>query len=678
MLAVVEQRIRSARHSMWRLAAALVLVAAMSGCGKKEAPGFTLQGALPVLESYALNDAFLGSLASLKEGAAGDPVLAAAYARFAVGALAVGLADQNPSVSRLIARDGAAPATISQFLGSTALIAKGAPAPLPDVLASLALAFSKGPGDLAPALKYAMSDAEAAPAVRALVAFKLTDGLRVALAAPESERGHQLQAAIPGLPTVMTLDPRQTAFPATLRSIEELLKRGAGAEAGLTRVFGRVSNAMTSAMAERAFPIPVSLVAEPRPGAPGTGVQGTYLPLLALSLDAEGVKAGVRPAFGWSEGKAVDLSAESGFPGALAVPLKELDDLKPPATETASAAIGKARAVAESIEPLAFPTAVGAGVLSADRGDRGRPALVLAAEGLPAIALEGALSLAAAAGVTDLRLVPPGPVGRVLPAFFKELPTLQGVESPKGARILMVLTPAGADLYPPAKATLPVSGWPEGAVAVADGKKLFKVTVAWTGQTGFASRLAETIGSLRSRAQTSPLVDVVIRAKDVSTTEILDAMAETLGAPGAPFGGLATFFPGLACMQGGPCPSTLPVLFSGAALPKPSKPQVVMAETRPSGFCDKNAVQRVVAGRAGAFRACYEAELQRYGNLSGRVEVRFTIEPDGSVSGISPTLNELNANVESCVVRQVSQLKFPKPDGGICIIRWPFRFQPGG
>jgi len=40
--------------------------------------------------------------------------------------------------------------------------------------------------------------------------------------------------------------------------------------------------------------------------------------------------------------------------------------------------------------------------------------------------------------------------------------------------------------------------------------------------------------------------------------------------------------------------------------------------------------------------------------------------------------NELNRTVEACVIRQVSQLKFPKPDGGVCVIRWPFRFQPGG
>jgi len=44
------------------------------------------------------------------------------------------------------------------------------------------------------------------------------------------------------------------------------------------------------------------------------------------------------------------------------------------------------------------------------------------------------------------------------------------------------------------------------------------------------------------------------------------------------------------------------------------------------------------------------------------------------VSGIQTTLNELKpASVGSCVVHQVQQLRFLKPDGGICVkFRWPF------
>ena len=678
MMAVVERRVRLVQGAGWRFVAALVLVAAFSGCGKKGPPPFSLESALPVLTTYSLDDAFVGSLGALKERAATDPVAAAAYARFAFGGVTAGLSAQNPALSRLVAREGSEPGTVGQFLGSVVTIAKGAPAPLPAVLESLALAWGKGAGDLTAALAYAASDAEAAPAVRALVAWKLADGLRLALAAPESERGRQLQASIPGLPTAMTRDPRETVFPSTLRTLEDLLRRGAGTDKGLADVFARVSKDVAAAMGERAFPIPVSPGAEPRSGTPATGVQGTYVPLLVLSLDAEGLKAGVRPTFGWAAGKVADLSVGAGFPGALAASAVDLAAVTPPVGEAATPAIGKARAVAESLESRAFPATVAPGVLSASRGERGRPALVLAAANLPATVLNGAFELAVAAGVNDLRLLPPGPIGRVMPVFFKDLPAVPGVEAPRGPRVLVALTPSGADLYPPAKSVLPLAGWPEGTQAVADGKKLFKLTVPWVAERGFGGRLAQALGVLQGKVPVAPLVDVVIWAKDVTTTQILDATAETLGAPGAPFGALAAFFPGVACLPGGPCPSSLPVLFSEAALPKAAKPQVVMAEARPSGFCEKNAVQRVVAGRSGAYRACYEAELQRYGNLSGRLEVRFTIEPDGSVSGVSSTTNELNASVEACVLRQVSQLKFPKPDGGVCIIRWPFRFQPGG
>lgn len=681
MNAAIGPCVRLASGNARRAGAILILLVLAGGCRSQEPPAtppFSLEQALPILAPYTLDDVFLGNLQAVKERAGSDPAFAAAYARFALGGVAAGMGTGSPAVARIIGAEGRDPATVGRFLAAVAATAKGAPAPLPAALISLASAWGAGSGDLSAALAYAASEAEGAPAVRAVLARKLLDGLRTAGPAPESERGRVLQDALPGLPSPMVQEPRATVFPTTLRTLATILRQGAGADKGLAATFSRLAEDANTVLGRHAYPVPVSPGPEPRPGTPASGVPGVYMPLLVLSLDAEGVKAGVRPTFGWNGGKVDELSAVPGFPGAVAVPVKDLESLPQASLDAGKTVLAKALAVAESLEPSAFSTGAGTGLLSADRGDRGRPALILAAGDRPAIHLQKALVAAEAAGLVDLRLLPPGPMGRSLPVFLRTPRTLPGADIPKGPRVLVVVTPDGADIHPPAKAVLPVAGWPEGVQAAADGKKLYKLSVGWTAERGFGGRVGEAIGAIRAKVPTAPLVDVIIRSKDVTVTETLDIAAEVLGSPGARFDLLSVYFPGVSCAQGGACPSAVPILFSDAPAPRAAKPQAVMAETRPSGFCEKGAVQRVVMGRSGAYRACFEAELQRYGSLAGRLELRFTIEPDGSVTGVTPTMNELNKSVEACIVRQVSQLKFPKPDGGVCIIRWPFRFQPGG
>ena len=178
----------------------------------------------------------------------------------------------------------------------------------------------------------------------------------------------------------------------------------------------------------------------------------------------------------------------------------------------------------------------------------------------------------------------------------------------------------------------------------------------------------------------TPFVDVVVpKAKDLAAAQVIDAAAEVLSVEGEPFAGFAAWSPGLASEPTGPWPSAVPILYSDTPVPKAAKAESTVTETRPSGFCEKGAVQRVVMGRSGAYRACYEVELQRHPELAGRVEIRFTIEPDGTVSGVAATADDLGSvNVSQCLIKQVQGLNFPKPDGGVCVIRWPFKFQPGG
>jgi len=36
-----------------------------------------------------------------------------------------------------------------------------------------------------------------------------------------------------------------------------------------------------------------------------------------------------------------------------------------------------------------------------------------------------------------------------------------------------------------------------------------------------------------------------------------------------------------------------------------------------------------------------------------------------------------NAAVEQCVLQTIRRMKFEKPEGGVCVVQWPFVFNPG-
>jgi hypothetical protein len=90
-------------------------------------------------------------------------------------------------------------------------------------------------------------------------------------------------------------------------------------------------------------------------------------------------------------------------------------------------------------------------------------------------------------------------------------------------------------------------------------------------------------------------------------------------------------------------------------------------------------VRRVVMGRIGAIRACYEGEAQKNPGLKGGVTVAWTIDPAGNVAGASlagTTLN--NPRVEGCVLRQVRSWHFPTAESPTTVAGFPFKFGVGG
>lgn len=106
------------------------------------------------------------------------------------------------------------------------------------------------------------------------------------------------------------------------------------------------------------------------------------------------------------------------------------------------------------------------------------------------------------------------------------------------------------------------------------------------------------------------------------------------------------------------------------------KIKVGSGQTR--GFCNKGHLKSVVRRRAGAIRACYEKRLQLKPNLKGKISVRWTIALDGKTTGVSITSNSLgDSQVSNCVARVLRRMRFRKPEGGICVVQWPFVFNSG-
>jgi TonB family protein len=89
---------------------------------------------------------------------------------------------------------------------------------------------------------------------------------------------------------------------------------------------------------------------------------------------------------------------------------------------------------------------------------------------------------------------------------------------------------------------------------------------------------------------------------------------------------------------------------------------------------DVGSVKKYVSRKKGQIKACYEEQLKADPELAGKVEVTWTVMPDGSVSGVSVTSNTTgNSELETCIIRRIKRWKFPEaPDE--FEISYPFNF----
>ena len=107
-------------------------------------------------------------------------------------------------------------------------------------------------------------------------------------------------------------------------------------------------------------------------------------------------------------------------------------------------------------------------------------------------------------------------------------------------------------------------------------------------------------------------------------------------------------------------------------------PRIRASAVSVSGSLPAEVIQRIVRQSFGRFRLCYENGLRSNPSLRGRVNTRFMIGADGSISSVVNGGSDLpDAGVVACVVRSFYSLTFPQPTSGSVLVTYPILFEPG-
>jgi TonB family protein len=112
-----------------------------------------------------------------------------------------------------------------------------------------------------------------------------------------------------------------------------------------------------------------------------------------------------------------------------------------------------------------------------------------------------------------------------------------------------------------------------------------------------------------------------------------------------------------------------------------SAPQIRSGAAMVKGSLSKEVIRRIVHRHINEVKFCYERELAKRPDLSGRVAIRFIISGTGAVQTSAVAESTIgNPAVENCIAQAVRRWTFPQPEGGgIVIVTYPFQLEaPGG
>lgn len=108
---------------------------------------------------------------------------------------------------------------------------------------------------------------------------------------------------------------------------------------------------------------------------------------------------------------------------------------------------------------------------------------------------------------------------------------------------------------------------------------------------------------------------------------------------------------------------------------EPDEMPKVLEDGKLGDFCDKDNIRAVVTTFASRIKYCYERELQTDPYLAGKIIMQWKVGYHGEpLSPSTAKTTVKNRNVEICIEEVVTRMQFLPPQGGYCIINYPFVF----
>lgn len=98
------------------------------------------------------------------------------------------------------------------------------------------------------------------------------------------------------------------------------------------------------------------------------------------------------------------------------------------------------------------------------------------------------------------------------------------------------------------------------------------------------------------------------------------------------------------------------------------------------GSLDRAQIAAVVNKHIQEIRHCYEKNLINDPSLSGKIQVEWTINPNGTVAAVKTKFSSLKGgDVTGCIAGRIRTWQFPRPKGnGYVIVNYPFMFDSVG
>ena len=97
------------------------------------------------------------------------------------------------------------------------------------------------------------------------------------------------------------------------------------------------------------------------------------------------------------------------------------------------------------------------------------------------------------------------------------------------------------------------------------------------------------------------------------------------------------------------------------------------------GTISREAIARVINKNLGEVQYCYERALLKKPGLKGKLVLEWRISTSGRVSRVRQKLSTIqSAEVATCIIKKLGKWRFPKPQGGIVVVSYPFIFSSVG